>query len=168
MTDAPPMIFQWDGEAMKPTRPKLADQHFVIGEHYTLVEHNPRSQASHSHYFAVINDGWQNLPEHLADRFPTSEHLRKYALIKAGFHDSHSITCASKAEALRVAAFVRPADEFSVVTVSEATVTRYTAKSQSMKAMGKQKFQESKTAVLDVIAAMIGVKPQQLEQEANG
>lgn len=167
MTDAPPMIFQWDGEAMHPAHPKLADKHFVVGERYSLVEHHQRSQNSHSHFFAAVNDGWQNLPEHLVERFPTTEHLRKYALIKAGYSDSASIVCASKAEAQRVAAFVKPADEFSIVVVNEATVTRYTAKSQSMRAMGKQVFQESKTAVLDVIAAMIEVTPRQLTKEAG-
>lgn len=167
MSDAPPMTFEWDGETMRPLRPRLADEHFVIGQRYTLVEHHQRSQASHAHFFAAVNDGWQNLPEHLTERFPTAEHLRKYALIKAGYADSQSIVCASKAEAQRVAAFVRPADEFSIVVVNEATVTRYVAKSQSMRAMGKQVFQESKTAVLDVIAAMISVAPRELEREAG-
>jgi hypothetical protein len=161
------MLFQWDGEAMRPAHPNLADKHFVIGERYMLVEHNQRSQNSHNHFFAAVNDGWQSLPEHLAERFPTAEHLRKYALIKAGYSDSTSIVCASKAEAQRVAAFVRPADEFSIVVVNEATATRYVAKSQSMRAMGKQVFQESKDAVLGVIAAMIEVTPRQLALNAG-
>lgn len=166
MSAIPPINYQWDGEVLRPLHPKIADKHLVIGERYSLVEHQERSQNSHNHYFAVIKEGWQNLPEWLAERFPTDEHLRKYALIKAGYHDSHSITCASKAEAVRVAAFVRPTDEFSVVTVTEATVTRYTAQSQSMKAMGKQKFQESKSAVLEIISAMVGVRSDELQREA--
>lgn len=167
MSEAPPMVFTWDGEHMVPLRPRLADEHFVIGQRYTLTEFHQRSAASHNHYFAAVHDGWQNLPEHMADQFPTPEHLRKFALIKAGYADSQSVVCASRAEALRVAAFVRGADEFSVVTVSESTVTRWTAKSQSMRAMGKKVFQESKTAVLDVIAAMISVAPRQLAREAG-
>lgn len=165
--DIPPMVFQWDGLAMIPARAKLADQLFVVGEHYTLVQHRDRSQASHNHYFAAIHDAWLNLPEELAERFPTSEHLRKFALIKAGYCDSQSIVCASKAEAGRVAAFVRPTDEFSIVAVNGATVTRYTAKSQSMRAMGKKVFQESKDAVLEVVAAMINVAPRELSAEAG-
>lgn len=86
MSDAPPMLFAWDGEAMRPLRPKLADEHFVVGERYI---------------------------------------------------------------------------------VQEATVTRYVARSQSHRAMGKQVFQESKSAVLDVIAAMIEVTPRQLAREAG-
>lgn len=167
MSDTPPMLFDWTGDAMVPLRPKLADEHFVVGQRYTLIEHHQRSQASHAHYFACVSEAWKNLPEHLAERFPTAEHLRKYALIKAGYSDSTSIVCASKAEAQRVAAFVKPADEFSIVIVNEATVTRYVAKSQSHRAMGKQVFQESKSAVLDVIAAMIEVAPRQLAHEAG-
>ena len=67
-----------------------------------------------------------------------------------------SIVASSKAEALRVAAFIRPVDEFAVVTVIEAVVTIYTAKSQNMRAMGKKGFRASADAVLDFVSAMIG------------
>jgi hypothetical protein len=97
-----------------------------------------------------------NLPEQLADRFATSEHLRKWALIKAGYRDERTIVCASKSEAQRIAAFFKPMDDFAVVVSREATVISWTAKSQSVKAMGNKVFQESKTKVLDVLSEMIG------------
>lgn len=161
-----PIAFQWSGEAMEPVPRfrKECDGEFVIGEVYTLVTQESRSSNSHRHYFASINSAWLNLPEDIGLQFATSEHLRKYALIKGGFYDSQSIVCASKAEAVKVASFVRPCDEFSVVTVSEATVTRYTAQSQSMKAMGKEKFQKSKDAVLEIIAAIVGVTVKELAE----
>lgn len=155
-----PLVFSWDGEAMRPASrmmARLADKAFVIGETYRLTEEHERSAASHRHYFAAINEAWQNLPEEIGDRFPNSESLRKYALIKAGYRDERTIVAASKAEAQRLAGFVRPMDAFAVVTTSEATVTVWTAKSQSVKAMGGKDFQTSKQAVLDVIAGMIGV-----------
>lgn len=170
MSDARPISFQWMGDGFRPSGPfweRAADKAFVIGEHYTLVEHHDRTANTHRHYFAAINETWKNLPEHLAEQFPTAEHLRKYALIKAGFADSHTLTCSSRAEALRIAAFIRPTDEFSIVTTSEATVTRYTAQSQSMRAMGKMEFQRSKEAVLGVLAEMIGVQPKDLKQHAK-
>lgn len=160
----PPIYFQWDGEAMIPKIPRLADKHYVVGETYSLIPHEDRSLASHRHYFASINEAHQNLPEDLQERLPTPEALRKYALIRAGFRDERSIACASKAEAQRVAAFVKPMDEFAIVTVEEATVTVYTAKSQSMKAMGKKVFDESKDAVLRVISEMIGTDAATLNQ----
>jgi len=168
MPDAiPPLAFQWDGEAMKPRHPGLADRHFVVGEIYRLAPVEERSASSHRHYFASINEAWKNLPDELAERFPSPEHLRKYALIRAGYRDERSIVAASKTEALRLAGFIRPMDDFAVVTVSNAVVTVYTARSQSVRAMGKADFQASKDAVLSHIASMIGVDSGDLQRNAE-
>lgn len=166
MTGAP-LLFSWDGEVMRPRHPALADKQFVVGENYRLEVREDRSQASHNHYFAAVHESWANLPEHLAERFPTSEHLRKYALVKGGFRDERSIVAGSKAEAQRLAAFIRPMDEFAIVTVSEAVVTVYTAKSQSLKAMGRAEFGRSKEAVLGILADMIGVSAPELQRNAG-
>jgi hypothetical protein len=167
MTTIPPLAYDWDGEAMRPRHPKLADRHYVIGESYVLAPYEVRSRSSHCHQFAAINEAWMNLPESLAERFPTAEHLRKFALIRAGYCDSQTHVASSRAEAVRIAAFIRPTDEFAVVTVEGPTVTRYTAKSQSERAMGKAEFQRSKQAVLDVIAELIGVTPESLSASAG-
>lgn len=160
-----PLPLQWDGEAMVPARgfAALANKQFVVGEVYTLGEVDPtRSMASHRHYFAAVYDAWLNLPEGDGERFPTADHLRKYALIRAGYRDERSIVCGSKAEAVRVGAFVKPMDDHAVVAVSEAVVRVYTAKSQSPRAMGRKVFQESKDAVLAILAEMIDVSRDQL------
>jgi hypothetical protein len=166
---AAPILFSWTGEAMVP-HPRFqreCDASFVVGERYRLAVQEHRSQANHNHYFAAINEAWMNLPELVAERFPTVEHLRKYALIKAGYRDERSIVCNSKAEAQRIAAFIKPMDEFAVVTTHEAVVTVWTAKSQSKAAMGKQVFQESKNKVLDVLAEMIGIQPETLTRNVG-
>lgn len=159
-----PITYQWDGEAMVPLArlAKRCDEQFVIGIAYTLVEHQERSTPSHKQYFAAVREGWLNLPEHLAEDFPTEEHLRKWCLIRTGYSNSQSMPCSSKAEALRIAAFIRPMDEFSVVKAEGSVVSRYTAKSQSMKAMDKREFQASKEAVLNHIAKMLDVAPADL------
>lgn len=151
---------------MQPLNPRAADRAYVIGEVYRLVPHEERSARSHNHYFASLHEAWTNLPEEAAERFPSVDHLRKWALIKAGFRDERSIACSSKAEAQRIAAFVKPMDEFAVVVVREAVVVVLTAKSQSVKAMGKQDFQASKDAVLEIVSELIGVKPDQLQGQA--
>lgn len=155
---------RWDGEAMVPLPgfARRADAQFVIGQTYRLEPVEDRSAASHRHYFAAINEAWANLPDHMAERFPSPESLRKFALIKAGYADSRQIVAASKAEAQRLAAFIRPMDEYAVVTVDQAVVTIFTARSQSVRAMGKAEFQDSKQKVLDVIADMIGVTSEAL------
>ena len=165
-----PITFFWDGAAMLPAGPgfaRMCDKRFVIGERYRLDEISERSAASHNFYFAAMNDAWLNLPEDMADRFDTSEKLRKFALIKCGYADQRQIVCASKAEAQRVAAFIKPMDEYAIVTASEAVVTVYTAKSQSMRAMGKAEFEKSKNDVLNYVASLIGTTPATLAQNAG-
>ncbi|GAA0589073.1 hypothetical protein [Paenochrobactrum glaciei] len=155
-----PIMMQWDGEAMVPASSywaSCADRQFVIGEAYKMVEHHDRSGVSHNHYFASITNAWNTLPDHLLVEYPSAEHLRKKMLVKCGYADERSIVCASKADALRVAAFIKPMDEHAVVSVREAVVRVYTAQSQSMKAMGKQEFQQSKQSVLEEIDKLIGV-----------
>lgn len=162
------IIFRWDGEAFVPWGrfQKLCDKEYVIGHDYRLEAVNQRSQATHNHFFAAIASAFENLPEDVAAQFASPEHLRKYALIKAGFADERSIVASSKAETLRIAAFVKPMDEYAMVTVKGAVIKVYTAQSQSMKAMGKADFQASKQACLEIVSAMIGVKPEDLSREA--
>lgn len=171
MTDAPPpILFAWDGDAMVPAGShwiRQANKHFVVGQRYPLEVREERSSQSHAHYFACINDAWQNLPESLAERFPTPDHLRKWALIRCGYADERSVVCGSKAEAQRVAAFIKPMDEFAVVMAKDAVVTVWTAKSQSMKAQGKKAFQESKDKVLDFVASLIGTTRDELAKNAS-
>lgn len=165
MTAPLPYVYQGEGEFRAlPRFASRCDKEFVIGQSYLLEAREERSQVSHNHFFASVAEAWKNLPEHYGERFATPDHLRKYCLIKRGWHDQRSVVCASKAEAQRLAAFIKPIDEFAVVVASEAVVTVYTAKSQSMKAMGKKDFQRSKDDVLSEVAAMIGVAPDELER----
>ena len=162
-----PVAFRWDGEAMLPLHPRIADKQYVVGEIYRLEPREERSQASHNFYFASIAEAHANLNDDLAERFPTPDALRKFALIRAGFRDERSIVAASKAEALRLAAFIKPMDAYAVVTVKDAVVVVYTAKSQSIKAMGKEDFEKSKAAVLDIVAQMIGTTAPTLQKNAG-
>ena len=164
-----PLPFVWDGEAMRllPAFAAAAAARFCAGEVVALAEAELRSSPSHRHYFACVREAWVNLPEGLAERFASEEHLRKYALIKAGYRDERSIVCASKAEARRIAAFIRPIDDYAIITLSEQVVTQFTAKSQSAAAMSKAEFQASKDAVLGLLAEMIGVDPPALAQASQ-
>lgn len=165
MTDTtPPVAFQWDGEVMKPLQPKRADAFYAVGERYLMVPVCHRSDATHKHEFAWLREAWMNLPEALADQYPTSEHLRKRALIDAGFYDESITDAGTVAAAIRVAAAFRAIDDFSLVIVRGPYVIRRSAKSQSKRAMGAQEFQRSKTAIMEVIANMIGVETKELAE----
>lgn len=170
MTESiPPMPFQWDGEieALRPRHPKLAGRHFVDTVYYTMAPWEDRSIATHNHQFAWLHQAWQNLPEDLADAYPTPEHLRKRALIEAGFYDEDVIDAGTKAAALRVASHFRKRDDFAWIVVRGPVVVVRTAKSQSRRYMDKDTFQKSKTAIMEIIANMIGSTPAQLEAEGG-
>ena len=167
---APPFVLmRWTGHHFEPLpRDRSAClAQYEVGRVYRMTEHQDRSTKSHDHYFASLAEAWENLPERIVARVPTPEHLRKFCLIRTGFADSRTLVASSKAEALRLAAFLRPMDEFAIVTVEGATVTVWTARSQSMKAMERAVFQDSKTKVLDYVASLIGTDPGTLSRETG-
>lgn len=170
MSGPAPIRFIWDGEVMRPASPVWAgraDKQYVIGEHYALEQHEDRSTSSHGHYFASLSEAHRNLPEALAEEYPTVEHLRKAALIAAGFCNISTMQCAGEAGAQRVADFIRPLADYAVVTADKNVVTVRTAKSQSYRAMGKADFQRSKEAVLEIVADLVGVKKAELAANAE-
>ena len=56
MTTVYPVNFRWDGEAMVPLNPRLADRYYVVGETYRLEPREERSPNSHNHYFAAVHE----------------------------------------------------------------------------------------------------------------
>lgn len=116
-----------------------------------------RSKVSHDHFFVVVQNAFDNLPEDIGGDFASAEHLRKWALIKAGYRDERRVFCGSKVGAREVAKLVRSLDGgYGLVIVTGSMITIYTAKSQSLKAMGRVEFQKSKDDVLRVLAELIG------------
>lgn len=164
---ASPLKFRWQDGTMQPLAPDVARRTYEDGQIYRLAPWEDRSANTHRHYFSCINEGWNQLPEHMADQFATPDHLRRWLLIRAGFRDERTIVLASKAEAVRVAAFIRPLDPYAVVVPRESTVVVMTAHSQSYKSMGARTFQESKEKTLDLLASMIGTDSKTLAQNAG-
>ena len=67
-----------------------------------------------------------------------------------------TFVCKTKAEAERWAAYLRPLDEFSIVTFDGVVVVQYIAKTQSKNGMpDKGEFQRSKEAVLGFLANLV-------------
>jgi hypothetical protein len=163
-----PHAFRWDGTAMLPLRPKLADDEFIIGEVYLLEVEQQRNMAQHRAYFANIRQMWMTLPENLQDEFPSPESLRARALLDAGYCTTRQIDAGSKAGAERVAAYVRGEKPFAGIVTRGTVVVVREPESQSVKAMGPERFRASMDAVLGVIAALIGVTPEAARREAGG
>ena len=162
-----PLVTRWNGEGFAPLgRSRVeADAAYVIGEVYRIEVIEERSLKSHAHEFAWLKEAWQNLPEDLMDLYPSPEHLRKRALIDAGFYDETIIDAGSNAAALRIASTFRQRDDFSLVIVRGPAIVIRDAKSQSRRVMNKQDFRASKTAIMEVISGMVGVTPGQLQIE---
>ena len=170
MSEQRPIHCYWDGEVFRPDSPykvRCADKQFARGEVLRLVDEPEHSTRSRQHMFAAVEEAWKNLPPLLAERFSSPDALRKYALIKSGHCYSDSVICPSHADAMRVSAWGRQIDEFTLVTVNKNVVTRYTAKSQSKQAMSKEEFQTSKDDVLRVVSELIGVAKQELADNAG-
>jgi hypothetical protein len=164
-----PVEYHWDGRAMIP-QPRfvaLCKKQYTPGECYVLGVNEERSIASHRHYFAAINEAWQNLPEDKVARYPSAEHLRKWALIKSGYHNERSIVCDSKKQADAIVAFIEALDEFSVTLVKGPVVKVYTAKSQAVDSMGREEFEKSKADVLAILGETIGLSKKELEDKGK-
>jgi hypothetical protein len=166
---APPLVCRWTGEAFKPLgrSARDADAEYVVGQVYRLENIEARSSNTHNHQFAWLSEAWRQLPEDVMDIYPSPEHLRKRALIQAGFYDETIIDAGSNAAALRVASEFRRRNDFSLVIVRGPLVVIRDPKSQSRRAMNAKEFQDSKTKIMDVIAEMIGVDPDTLSRESG-
>ena len=162
-----PQQFYWSGSAMVPVNLRACARQYTPGEVYNLDHREERSAASHAHEFAWLHEAWATLPEPLAFAYPTSDHLRKRALIEAGYFDETITDCGSNAAALRVASRFRSLDDFALVIVRGPLVAMRTAKSQSHRAMDRKTFQASKTAILEVVAGMLGVTVETLQQQGQ-
>lgn len=167
-----PLIFEWLGDAMRPLprARKEADARFVIGEQYVLEPIEMRSWVSHRHQFAWLKEAWLQLPEDLADLYPSPEHLRKRALIDAGYYTETITDAGSDASARRVAAMARGLDEFALVIARGPLVIVRRAMTQRMIGEGapnRKKFGEMKNAVIEVVSNLIGVTPEELKRQAG-
>ncbi len=165
---APPIPCVYAGGVFTPLKRfhNIASASYGEGEIIPLVPHQERSRKSHDHYFVCVGQAFDTLPEDLAERFATEDHLRRYALIKTGFRNEAQIVCTSQAEAVRAAVVAKGLDPYCIAVPRDGVLTIYTANSQSLKAMGKERFQASKDAVLAFLAGLIGVSPETLTKQA--
>tara|TARA_R100000908_G_C3733264_1_gene131960 strand:- start:653 stop:1192 length:540 start_codon:yes stop_codon:yes gene_type:complete len=161
----------WTGQSFVPdgnyalaqTRDRLGD-----GQVVNLDLDPERSAKSHRHAFAFVRTAWMNLPEHnLGTPYAVStEALRKYALIQTGYCNTEMMAMGTTERANRAAALLSRVSTnmhgFAITNVIGTVVYCHTPHSQSMKSMGGAKFAESKTAILEFLADMIGANPDDL------
>lgn len=166
MTEVLPLRYEGNGvfRCLHPTRIKMDDGE-VHG--WQMAEH--RSPETHRHYFACIRNAWANLSEDKAERFKSPEHLRHHALVMTGFGRVSEMVFRSNAEAIKAALLMSEMDTYAVVNIGGIdgnVVTVGRADSQSMRAMGKERFAASKEAVLNFISTLLGTDVTELEEAA--
>lgn len=165
MRDAMAFTKRPGGFVPAPRFVEAFSEKFADSATYWLSVEPARTEKSHNHEFAWVAEAWKTLPDHLTAEYPTSEHLRKRALIHTGHCDFTDFVCASRAEAVRWAANLRKAvSDYDMVVIRESVVRHYRAKSQSRRAMPAGEFQQSKTDILNWISDLLGVTPEQLSR----
>lgn len=162
-----PTVFTWSGNEMVPMPrfKRQCDEQFLVGQEYVLTVVAARSRALHNFYFAAIAEGWNNLPETIADNFPTAEHLRAYALVATDQCTLATYECVDDKTARRLAINLRADAPFSGIKLRGEVVEVRRPISQSAKAMGKDEFEESCRKVLEFIATLTGVSLTDLRKE---
>jgi hypothetical protein len=150
-----------------PRYDNIAKRQWHAGEEYTLVPLEARSRPSHNYYFAALDDAFENLPERIAARWPTAEHMRKWCLVETGWFDESEINCASPQHAIQAATLIRSFDEYARISLHGSKVIIRRAKSQSAAAMTKEPFEASKRDVLDLVASFIGTTTSELRKHAG-
>ncbi len=135
----------------------------VADELAEKLREKQRTTASHNHQFAEIHDLWQNLTiDHAHAPYAASaDAFRKHGLIETGFCDVDTVAFETPEQAQAAAPFIaslaREAYGYAVTVARGPLVVCSTPHSQSYKAMGKERFHESKQAVLDWGYALLGV-----------
>lgn len=164
-----PVFLRWDGDVFtpEPSFKHYCDRTYTIGEVYPMLPVEERSMASHNHYFAALAEGFNNLSEENAKRFPTVEYLRHWVLVQCGYADHAEYAMADGKQARKLAADIRSMSQYAVISIKENVVHVWTAQSQSHAAMKKERFEQSKSDVLDLVAGMARTTQSQLNKEAR-
>jgi hypothetical protein len=150
-----------------PRYANVAKRQFVVSEEYPLVILEARSRASHNHYHAAIHEGFQNLPEKIAARWPTEDALRYWLLTETGWYEEDEFVFDSEAEAKAAMPKIRKRQPYARIMRKEATLFVRYAKSQSAAAMGKSEFEASKKDCLELLDHMVGVPRGTLKREGG-
>ena len=160
-----------DGRALVPDgNAATAALHDRLGEGQVVhVDLDPeRSAKSHRHQFGFVRVAWDNLPEQLkgAPFAKSADTLRKHALIACGYCETRMVAVGDTRRAERTASVIRESiralSVYAVVSAEGPVIYIHTPLSQSLKAMGGVRFQESKQAILEWLADLIGVEPDRL------
>lgn len=164
-----PILVVWDGNAFIPLPrfKRSCDEQFAVHEEVAIVRFHARNMNQHRGYFASLHDAWSNLDHQYDGVFPSEDHFREWALCQTEFcHVTHE-AYSTKADAMLAAKAARKLAPYAVISVAGTTVVTKHAMSQSIAAMGKETFEASCKAVLEVVAGMARTTPRELKKNAG-
>jgi len=118
------------------------------------------ADSSRRYFFAALRDAHSNLRDEHLQMWPNAEIMRKHCLIAIGHCDQVTLPC-TKATAPQIANTFRLFNQYCVALVKADTVTVYTARSMSRRALPKKQFLEVSRLVFDHISAVTGIDPSQ-------
>ena len=167
--DAPRSFpFTWKDEALRPfVLPSQIPHRWKSGDVVWLMEDAISGDKSRRHMFAWLRSAWSHLPEEYGDVYLTPEHLRKAALIAAGWCRETVVEAGTSRRADAIAAAMHGMDEFAIVFVRDEYVICRRAKSQAKAAMSADEFNASKRAIMEIIANMIGVAESEIGDQSG-
>ena len=137
------------------------------GTEHTLAPFEERSMRSHSQYFCALGDYFDNLPHIENTPWPTEEHFRAWLLIETGWCEQKEFECINAMHARRLAEHIRIDEPYSRIKLHGKMVTVRKPKSQSVAAMGKRDFEESKRAVLTLAEGLTGISRTEMMKHAG-
>ena len=108
-------------------------------------------------FFAQLRDVHGNLSDEHRRRFPSSETLRKHALIAVGWCDVMTVLAGSKAAAPGVAAAFHSKVPHCIIDIRGDVLTIYTARSMARRALLKKPFNDVASKVWDWIYRETGI-----------
>lgn len=144
----------------------LCDRQFSLDEGYALGPVDNVANASRGGFFASVKEAWNNLPED-DERFPSPEHLRKRALVAAGWAFHSQEVWDTERDARKHVISLRKHDEYAIIKPSGTVVDVWVAKSIAHGQITADEWKVVKPRALDWIAAQINVARTELERHAK-
>jgi len=147
----------------------ICRQSFEKGETYRMTDDPQRSEEHHNWFFAVAAKAWENLPEKIAPRYPSPEHLRKSILVKIGHCDIYEHALESRSEARALAMICRihermtnaDGQSYAVLCLQDTCLRVATAKSIKLKrrdgtGLSKEEFKPIAEAFVHELSGLLG------------
>jgi hypothetical protein len=164
-----PIAVVWNGQGFIPLPrfKRMCDEQFAVNEEYAIIKSEERNMTRHRGYFAALKDAFDNLAEEYANGYPSPDHLRGDALIEAGYCTMVQFECKNHAAALTLGREMRKDRPVSRIRIHDDIVIVKDPLSQSVHSMGKEQFEASCKAVLEIVASMARTTVTELKKNAG-